>query len=145
MDKFFKHIPILIIAFLLSSCGSDSILKLEENLEDEIHFGDEAFYLFDETSGAEITNSRFDDLHGTITLAQRVTGKINNALSFVDNSPSYVLFPSTESTALGPGVIITFPNDAISIEAWVKFVELDTNLTSDNLISKKSHFSGYSK
>lgn len=119
-DKFL--FMLLVSLFLLNGCGGDSS-------DDEEYLGSEAFYTFDESEGVDVYNSMFNELHGVIFDSQRVEGKINGAISFHDNLPSYIRFPST-SPALNSGrVRITFPTNSMSIEAWVKFVELDPSLS----------------
>ena len=113
----------------ISACGGGGGGGGDDPVVDEgpIDLGNTAFWHFDESSGAIAFNSSFDGLHGDITAAQRGNGKVNNALSYSANMPSYVEFP--EAFMAEGGIDIIFETDQISIEAWVKFESLDPNLT----------------
>lgn len=137
-DKICKHIYIIIISFALHACtggGDNSTLLPTETPQTEtpqIDLGDEAFYSFDETAGATTFNSSFDLFHGQISGATRSIGKINNSLYFGLDLPSYVLF-SLYGDPSGD-IVVDFPNNEISIEAWIKFESLD--------LTKTYHFFG---
>lgn len=131
VTKFLKYIIILVMLSILTSCGGGGISNNENNDSPQsvFHLGHEAFYSFDEATGSKVYNSNFDELHGQITLVQRVPGKVNRALSFSGGDVSNVFFPSTEANASGPPVNISFSGNSISIEAWVQFKELDPDIS----------------
>tara|TARA_R110001599_G_C12201604_1_gene655766 strand:- start:476 stop:1201 length:726 start_codon:yes stop_codon:yes gene_type:complete len=108
----------VITCIILSGCGSGG-----GNDDGTTYLGSEAFYSFDEQSGSEATNARFDEYHGEIIGASRVEGKVNSALYFGYNLPSYVNFTKDYQLTLD------FPEDTIGIEAWVKFETLSPNET----------------
>ena len=94
----------------------------------EVNLGDEAFYSFDETEGAVTDNSSSTLLDGNIVGARRELGKVNNALYFGLNLPSYVEF-EVHDEVLRRGIKIDFPLNEVSVEAWIKLESLDTNKT----------------
>ncbi len=106
----------------LIGCGNDSKTVATGN-EQVIYYGNEALYKFDEESGATAINSSFDELHGAIFNAVRVTGKVGNALSFDAPGSSYVELDILRGNS--DEFFITFPEDKITIDAWVKLTSLD--------------------
>lgn len=102
---------------MLLGCGGDDGPGLE--------FIDvnEGFYKFDETAGAVATDSLAAGFHGTIVGAQRVQGKIGNALNFAQLNSSHVDLPVM--CCFGKSVDMEFLADRIFIEAWLFFDSLD--------------------
>ena len=105
--------------FELTACGESS-----NNNNSNTYFGNETFFTFDEEQGATAYNSRFNEFHGKIFGASRVDGKVNNALYFGNNLPSYIEFEMSVGIETRA---ITFLNDQVSVESWIKFESLDDN------------------
>lgn len=134
MSNVLKRLNIVfLICIFLCACGgnsSDPIITddpgtVVEPTSEQL-FWNEAVYHFDETEDATAFNSNFNSLHGQIMGATRGIGKINNALSFELDLPSYIRFPLFDGER---HVVIDFPYNEISIEAWVKFESLDPQIT----------------
>ena len=125
MKKCVVNFVILIfISSMLNAC-SDSNSGSGKSTNQDINYGDETFFPFDEESGAVAYNSKFDKYNGLIVGASRTAGKVNNALYFGNNLPSYVSF--SEGTEDEAELIVDFPDGTISIEAWVNFESLNPN------------------
>jgi hypothetical protein len=74
-----------------------------------------AVYSFDETTGSSARNSASDKFQGVIYGASRVSGKVGNALQFGAPAARVEVY-----TFYGDGQHMSFPNDTISIGAWIK-------------------------
>lgn len=109
MDLLNKIATIALLVTALAACGGGS-----GGGEPEI---DEVLFKLDEVNGATINSTPASSFTGQIIGASRVVGKVNNALYFGDNLPSYVSLP----------LFVEYPSDEISIEAWVKFESLDAS------------------
>lgn len=119
-NHFRKYFYVL-ISLIASSCGSGGS-GIPINTTPTVDLAAEAFYSFDETSGTSATNSVQNIFNGQITGASRTSGKVNNALYFGLNLPSYVQFSLFEPDK---EIIVDFPDNEISIEAWVNFESLN--------------------
>lgn len=130
----FKYISILFILLSLYACseggdgGLDSLFLDDESSTLKYDLGNEAFYSFDETQGATSFNSSKNIFHGEIVAANHSIGKVNDSLYFGADLPSYVMFklnyhdPDINRFSQ---VIVDFPTNEISVEAWIKFESLD--------------------
>ena len=120
-------LSILLLSFTFMGCGIDeayeSLSKDESSSSGPTITlsGNEAIYTFDTLEGTTAKNSGFDAYHGEITNAASVSGKVNNALDFNLDGPSYV------ELALEAGLTIDFPENHISIDTWINFTSLDSN------------------
>ena len=106
--------------------------------EDSIILGSSVSYSFDEETGAIAYNSEFDELHGYITASQRSEGKVNNALYFGDNFPSYVDFDLRNGDR---DIELNFPTNELSFSLWINFTYLDHEEEYSLFGTGKSSFS----
>lgn len=116
--KFFLVLSSVAVAMFLTGCGSSS--KGDDDSSQEL--GNEAIYNF-EGSGSTAINSSFDNMHGTISGASRISGRVGNALSYEANSPSYVEL-NIEQGNINEELVVDFPDNQISIEGWYNFSEI---------------------
>lgn len=126
MKALAKYIFVTFTLLLLHACTDGNNGGVNIASGGNISLGDEAFYSFDETEGATAFNSSSDIFHGEIVAASRSIGKVNNSLYFGADLPSYVMFePYYDLSSYSNLVVIDFPTNEISVEAWIKFESLD--------------------
>lgn len=100
-----------LLPLIISGCGDGSGIGRESTSVGSPLI---ASYNFDETSGSTAANSADNKFHGLIYGASRALGKSGNALQF--GAPN----SRVNITTYGDGKPMTFPNDTISIAAWIK-------------------------
>ena len=112
----FKHTKIIITFLAMTSilvgCGDGS--SGSNNQQDITSH----LYSFDEENGVTVYSSTSNAQTGQISGASRAIGKVNNSIYFGDDLPSYVELP----------LFAEYLSNELSLEAWVKFESLDSNL-----------------
>jgi len=120
----------------------------------EICYSKDSKYTFDETEAAIAHNTSFNELHGEIVGASQVAGKVNNALYFGANLPSFVSIKVMPNN-MNDDFILDFPDNKLTIEAWYKFETLNSDedyyifggtswgLNSFDLVLEDSQFTLY--
>ena len=116
---------LLPLVVLLASCGGGGGGSLGEEEPPPVELGSTARYPFDESGGVTAFNSEFDYLHGEIVGASRVAGKNGRGLDFSNSANAHVLI---DICCSGDGtwepIVLDFPDNKITIAAWLKPKEL---------------------